>query len=92
MNRIIRLSIVAALFFAACSQSAMRSFDPMMGYDGDTVCMDMDLENAVLDGIVLPAKGEQFCFVFDTVSDRQLYYKIFYQNESYKFDEADTLA
>ena len=92
MNRIIRLSIVAALFFAACSQSAIRSFDPMRGYDGDTVCMDMDLENAVLDGIVLPAKGEQFCFVFDTVSDRQLYYKIFYQNESYKFDEADTLA
>ena len=92
MNRIIRLSIVAALFFAACTQSAIRSFDPMMGYEGDTVCMDMDLENAVLDGIALPAKGEQFCFVFDTVSDRQLYYKIFYQNESYKFDEADTLA
>lgn len=64
----------------------------MVGYEGDTVCMDMDLENVVLEGIVLPAKGEMFHFVFDTACDRQLYYKIFYQNESYKFDETDTLA
>jgi hypothetical protein len=92
MKTIIRLSLVVAFFLAACTNDAMRSFDPMVGYDDDTVCMDMDLENAVLEGIVLPAKGEQFHFVFDTVSDRQLYYKIFYQNESYKFDEADTLA
>jgi len=64
----------------------------MVGYEGDTVCMDMDLENAVLEGVVLPAKGERFRFEFDTLSDKQLYYKIYYQNESYKFDEDDSLC
>ncbi|MBR4506385.1 MAG: hypothetical protein IKP21_06390 [Bacteroidales bacterium] len=70
----------------------MRYFDPMVGYEGDTVCLDMDLENAVLDGIVIPAKGESFRFAFDTIAGQRLYYKIFYQNESYKFDETDSLS
>ena len=84
--------LVATFLLTACKYDALRSFDPMVGYEGDTVCMDMDLENAVLEGIVLPAKGERFCFTFDTVSDKQLYYKIYYQNESYKFDESDSLS
>lgn len=92
MKTIIWPLIVAALLLNACRHDNMSSFDPMVGHEGDTVCMDMDLENAVLEGIVLPAKGEQFCFVFDTVSKRQLYYKLYYQNESYKFDESDTLS
>ncbi|MGX8712983.1 MAG: hypothetical protein ACSW8I_04770 [bacterium] len=92
MKNIIWPLVVAVFLLAACKNGAMRSFDPMVGYEGDTVCMDMDLENAVLEGIVLPAKGKQFCFVFDTVSSHQLYYKIYYQNESYKFDESDSLS
>lgn len=64
----------------------------MEGYEGDTVCMDMDLDDAVLQGITLPAKGNQFCFTFDTVSTKPLYYKIYYQNETYKFDETDSLS
>lgn len=92
MKTIIWPLFVAALLLNACRHDNMSSFDPMVGYEGDTVCMDMDLENVVLEGIVLPAKGEMFHFVFDTACDRQLYYKIFYQNESYKFDETDTLA
>ena len=84
------LSSYLLLLLQSCSPRE-RTFDPMVGYAGDTVCMDMDLENAVLDGIVLPAKGEYFHFVFDTVADKPLYYKIYYQNESYKFGLFDTL-
>lgn len=80
------------LLFAACNTGRVRPFDPMTGYEGDTVCLDMDLENAVLEGIVLPGGAEYFHFVYDTLSDRRLYYKVYYQNESYKFDESDTLA
>lgn len=64
----------------------------MVGYEGDTVVMEMDLGNAVLDGVVLPSEGGCFRFEFDTLSAKPLYYKIFYQNESYKFDEGDTLC
>lgn len=66
------------------------SFDPMSGYEGDTIVMSMDLDDAVLQGIMLPAKGEYFHFLFDTTPG--LHYKIYYQNESYKFDDADSLS
>lgn len=70
----------------------MQVFDPMVGYEGDTVCMEMEMTDAVLDGITLPGRGEIFHFAFDTVAGEGLYYKIYYQNDSYKFDEKDTLA
>lgn len=89
-NRVV--PVFCFLLLAACGADKVRQFDPMVGHEGDTVGLDMDLGNAVLEGIVLPAGGEQFHFVYDTASDRQLYYKIFYQNESYKFDESDTLC
>ncbi len=84
--------VLCLLLFAACNTDRVRPFDPMSGHEGDTVCFDMNLENAVLNGVVLPGGDEYFHFVYDTVSDRRLYYKIFYQNESYKFDESDTLC
>ena len=79
------------LVFFACSRPE-ATFDPMVGYEGDTVCVEMDLTDAVLEGITLPAKGEYFHFALDTTAERPLYYKIYYQNESYKFDEQDSLA
>ena len=54
--------------------------------------MEMDMDNAVLEGITLPAKGAYFHFDFDTMAEHPLYYKIYYQNESYKFEETDSLA
>ena len=85
------LSSYFLLLLAACSRP-MQEFDPMVGYEGDTVCMEMDMTDAVLEGITLPAKGEMFHFAFDTTAGQQMYYKIYYQNESYKFDEKDSLA
>lgn len=83
------LLVVSA--FAGCRPEFGR-FDPMVGLEGDTVCMDMDLANAPVEGIVLPSHGQYFRFSFDTVAPHQLYYKIYYQNESYKFDEDDSLS
>lgn len=80
------------LLTTACYRGEFGSFDPMVGYEADTVYMDMDLDNAALEGIVLPAQDEYYHFVFDTLSDHPLYYKIYYQNESYKFDEDDSLC
>ena len=85
-------SYFRTLLLAACSADKVRQFDPMVGHEGDTVSLDMDLGNAVLEGVVLPGGDEYYHFVYDTVSGRRLYYKIFYQNESYKFDESDTLC
>lgn len=79
------------LFLLSCGQQK-QSFDPMVGYEGDTVSLEMDLTDAVLEGVVLPAQGRQFHFAFDTTPGERLYYKIYYQNESYKFDEEDSLS
>ncbi|MBP5644464.1 MAG: hypothetical protein J6W95_00870 [Bacteroidales bacterium] len=61
------LSSYFLLLLAACSRP-MQEFDPMVGYEGDTVCMEMDMTDAVLEGITLPAKGEMFHFAFDTTA------------------------
>lgn len=87
MRHIIPLFLLVLL--ASCAPQ-FSSFDPMEGLDGDTIVLPMDLTNAPLEGIVLPAKGEMFHFSFDTTPG--LYYKVYYQNESYKFAEDDSLS
>lgn len=71
-------------------------FRPMSNFGRNkTVTLDMDMDNAVLDGITLPSVAQtkegsgMFDFRFFTLSKKYKYYKIYYQNESYKF--ADTL-
>ena len=71
-------------------------FRPMSNFGRNKmVTLDMDMDNAVLDGITLPSVKQtkdgsgMFNFRFFTLSKRYKYYKIYYQNESYKF--ADTL-
>lgn len=84
-------ALLAAAAFSCAPHSTSGTFDPMVGCVGDTVVMEMDLANAVIDGVVLPSGGKSFHFVFDTVSAEQLYYKIYYQNESYAFGPDDSL-
>jgi hypothetical protein len=63
-----------------------------------TVTLDMDLDNAVLEGITLPSVKQtkdgsgMFNFRFFTLSKKYKYYKIYYQNESYKFPDTSALA
>ncbi len=65
-------------------------------HQGDTVMLTMDLSDAVIDGIVVPTSRQtgngylNFSFVVKN-ADQPLYYKIFYQNESYKFPEGNRL-
>lgn len=91
MERLVLVFSFYLLLLQSCGRP-QQTFDPLLGYEGDTVYMEMDLTDAVLEGITIPAKGEMFHFSFDTVADHPLYYKIYYQNESYKFDEDDSLS
>ena len=93
---ILLLAAVVAGFFV--HQAVNCHFRPMTNFGfGRTVSLDMDLENAVTDGIYLPSAkqtkdGEEvFKFRFITLK-KGLYYKIYYQNESYKFPDTSALA
>jgi len=72
-------------------------FHPMSNFGHRrTVKLDMDMENAVLEGITLPSVNQceqgAFEFKFFTLSKKYKYYKVYYQNESYKFDDTAILA
>lgn len=70
-------------------------FNPMSNFGcSRTVKLDMDLEN--LEGVVLPSANQckqgAFQFKFFTLTRKYKYYKIYYQNESYKFADTTALA
>jgi hypothetical protein len=57
----------------------------------------MDLQDVVFRGIELPSEkqnsnGFEFQFEFPDYKKGNYFYKIYYQNESYKFNESDPLA
>jgi hypothetical protein len=63
--------------------------------DNDTVTIPIDLSEAVIQGITIPSKNQcdngYFNFNFRIINKSNkaaiFYYKIFYQNESYKYNE-----
>ena len=89
------LLAVAMAFFI--HQSINCHFRPMTNFSGRTVRLDMDLENAVTEGICLPSAKQTeegdglFHFRF-IAPQKGMYYKIYYQNESYKFPDTSALA
>ncbi len=88
--RLCLLVVVIGLFASCGKEIEITDFDPMANFQGgDTVRVEMNLEAAPFDGIVLPS-SEGFCFSAKVKrhNDKALYYKIYYQNESYKFDES----
>ena len=91
----ILLALVAVFFIR---QHITCHFRPMTNFGfGRTVSLDMDLENAVNDGIYIPSAKQTndgtglFNFRFLALK-KGLYYKIYYQNESYKFHDTSALA
>lgn len=100
------LFAAATVFFSSCNMGGFKveDFDPLVNYDqkqGDTLYnINADLSDAVLNGIEIPTKKQTnngyFTFSFkvkNTSSDiKKYYYKIFYQNESYKFNDTLPLA
>ena len=82
---VVSLSAVVAFFI---HQGVNYHFRPMTNFGaGRTVSLDMDLENAVTDGIYLPSAKQTedsagvFHFRF-LAPKKGGYYKIYYQNES----------
>lgn len=89
------LALVAAFFI---HQGVNCHFRPMTNFGaGRTVNLDMELENALTDGIYIPSTKQTdegdglFHFRFIT-PQKGMYYKIYYQNESYKFPDTSVLA
>lgn len=71
-------------------------FNPMANYSefSDTLELNMDLSNAILKGIAIPSdasKDKYFLIRFKIKNPgnkpKKFFYKVYYQNESYKFDE-----
>ncbi len=85
------------LVLTGCEKAAKSDFDfkPMINFaGGDTVCLDMDLQDVINSGIVIPSARQcnEGCFVFSFKGKKNQYYKIFYQNESYKFENNNELS
>lgn len=94
-------SLICAVLFCACSGGGfdVEDFDPLSNYkekQNDTLYkINADLTDAVLNGIEIPTKRQTyngyFTFTFkvkNTSSDiKKYYYKIFYENTSYKFND-----
>ena len=87
------LALVVTFFI---HQSVNCHFRPMTNFGcGRTVSLDMDLENAVTEGIAIPSVKQtndgllHFRFI---APKKGMYYKIYYQNESYKFPDTSALA
>ena len=96
-SRYVLCLLVAIALLIRCSKTPEvreLDFNPMVNFPaGDTVALDMDMKNVVNQGIVIPSfrqcDGGKFVFSFE--GQKGLYYKIYYQNESYKFDNDDKL-
>jgi hypothetical protein len=69
-----------------------NSFHPFENYNNSDSAMVVDLTNAITDGIIIPnvkqIPGGKFVFTFtvqnNKIGSRNLSYKIYYQNETYK--------
>lgn len=90
--RLVLTLLSFVLLFSSCKKenNIIVSFDALSNYSQkDTVRVDMSLNNAVFEGIILPTSAEYFIInaKIENPSNKQLFYKIYYQNESYKFHE-----
>ncbi len=101
------LLFIVGLLVSSCNNDqnfSVENFDPLSNYTqkkNDSVyTIKTDLSNAVLYGIEIPTVKQlpngQFTFSFklenNTGTDQQFFYKLYYQNESYKFDNDSALA
>jgi hypothetical protein len=85
--------------FKKTSTFEVIDFNPFKNFSckSDTLFLDMDLTDAISKGIIIPSvnagnKEKYFKFSFlvknNSVSPQAFYYKIYYQNETYKLRES----
>lgn len=99
--------IVFALLYCSCSNNSdfnVKEFNPLANYNlkknDSTYFIKTDLSNSVLYGIEIPTVTQlpngKFTFSFhlenNTSKKQRFFYKLYYQNESYKFREDSTLS
>ncbi|MBN2681894.1 MAG: hypothetical protein JXR58_05265 [Bacteroidales bacterium] len=74
-------------------QFEISDFKTLTNYnlENDTLKMNLSLQNAIIDGFTIPEDGNYFHFSFKIKNSSNkptsYYYKIYYQNESYKHIE-----
>jgi hypothetical protein len=97
---------VLAVFLLGCRNNSnfeIDEFNPFANYNqkknDSTYFIKADLSNSVLYGIEIPTTKQlpngKFAFSFrlknNTGRSQQFYYKLYYQNDSYKWNEGDPL-
>jgi hypothetical protein len=86
----------------SCSAFEVQNFIPVTNYQSDSLLSKtiyLDYNNA-MDGFYIPSVSQtadgNFTFTFEikntTSQAQKFYYKIYYQNESYKFPERDSVT
>ena len=93
--------IILLGFLTSCQSNVdfdVKDFNPFSNFQviSDTLNLPMDLNDAATNGIVLPSKNQcklgyfKISFKVKNNADqpKPFYYKIFYQNDSYKFIES----
>ncbi len=78
----------------SCQNEPQATFNAITNFGGtDTILLDMDLTDAYTQGICLPSARQtgDGGFIFSFNGTEGQYYKIYYQNESYKFGEGHQL-
>jgi hypothetical protein len=93
--------IIALGLLVSCKTKTdfeIKDFNPFVNFteNADTLNFPMDLTDAIFDGITLPSKNQctsgffkiSFEIINDSDKPKLFCYKIFYQNESYKFKES----
>jgi len=96
MNRACLLFLTAAILFGCKPEISFQvdGFSPTSNFESsDTLSLQMNLDEVVQSGIVIPNNGGQtkFQFSFNIINNSEkeevYFYKLYYQNESYKLPE-----
>ncbi len=98
----ITFSLLAIVFFSCSSNFNTEIQNVSIGFNLKDSVYNINNNDIVLNGIVFPARNVQsdssivhsiyFRFTLKPSTNETYYYKIYYQNESYKFAETDSLS
>ncbi|MCX7861592.1 MAG: hypothetical protein N2449_01190 [Bacteroidales bacterium] len=94
--------IILAFIFSCTSHKNSEIIQAHIGYNLKDSTYSVNTEDIIFNGIVFPNNNRQkdnsmitsiyFRFSLKPKTNERYYYKIFYQNESYKFPETDSLS
>lgn len=89
------LSLVLVVFSSCTRRNIITEFTPITQYrDTEIVEYNIDLQKGVFSGLELPANDSMFTFsvCIDNPTNKKLYYKIYYKNISYAFNDNHPLS